>query len=89
MALKSLYENEDNELAAKSFDIIKKINAKISRLNKYYNSPTELFARSFELYISDSELLKTRAPLVYKFYQKALENNKIPLISEFVTRASN
>ena len=68
---------------------LKKINAKISRLNKYYNSPTELFARSFELYISDSELLKTKAPLVYKYYQKALENNKIPLISEFVTRASN
>jgi hypothetical protein len=66
---------------------LKKIHSKITRLNKYYNSPTELFARSFELYISNPEILKTKAPNVYNFYKNIKENNKIPLICEFINKA--
>ena len=64
--------------------LLKKVNSKISKLNKYYNSPTELFARSFELFITNSNSLKTNAPIVYSFYDDALRENKIPLLTNFV-----
>jgi len=42
---------------------LKRINAKINRLNKYYNNPFELFARFIELYYTDFEKAKKLAPL--------------------------
>lgn len=41
---------------------IRRVNSKISRLNKYYNSPTELFARSLEYYILDNAKFAIKSP---------------------------
>jgi transposase len=68
---------------------LKRVNSKISRLNKYYNSPTELFARSFELYIADSNKLLRIAPNVHKEFEKTLKENKIKLLTGFVKNLYN
>ena len=67
---------------------LKKINTKISRLNKYYNSTTELFARSFELYITDKKLLNKIAPKVADAYEQVLSKNCIPMLSNFVSKVN-
>jgi len=78
--LYSLEDVKDNELynylALQSKKrALKRVNSKISRLNKYYNSPTELFARAFEYYVSNEELLKQKAPNVYKAFKST--DNKL------------
>ena len=45
---------------------LKRINSKINRLNKYYNNPSELFARFTELYYTSPELANKIAPLACK-----------------------
>lgn len=55
---------------------LNRINSRISRLNKYYNSPTELFARSIETYLLDKEVFIKKAPNLAKYY----EQSDIPLI---------
>lgn len=62
----------------------RRLNSKISKLNNYYNSPTELFARSFEFYLTDKEKLMEIAPNVFCLYEKAIKSNKIPLMNKFV-----
>ena len=42
---------------------LKTINSRISRLNKYYNSPTELFARFIETYYIKPDIAKKLAPI--------------------------
>ena len=68
---------------------LKRINSKISRLNKYYNSPTELFARSFELYATDKIKLAKIAPNVYNSFEKALNSNKMTLLNGFIKNLYN
>ena len=63
---------------------LRRINSKISRLNKYYNSPTELFARSLEYYICDKERMKMKTPDLYKYYDSVINANKIPLITDML-----
>lgn len=41
---------------------IAKINARINKLNKYYNQPSELWARFFELFFTDELLARKIAP---------------------------
>ncbi len=65
---------------------LKRLNSKMNRLNKYYNSPTELFARSFELYISDKMQLKSTAPTVYSCYEKLMESGKQKILINFVNK---
>ena len=62
---------------------LRRINSRITKLNKYYNLPTELFARSFELFVDNSDALKLKAPTIFNFYQEAINTNKIPLLTEF------
>ena len=69
--------------------ILKRVNSKISRLNKYYNSPTELFARSFELYATDKNKLSKIAPNVYKSFEKVIKTNKITLLNGFIKNLNN
>lgn len=64
--------------------LLKRIKNRISKLNKYYNTPTELFARTFELYTTDKEKLKKIAPNIYNDYEECITNNKIPLITNFI-----
>jgi len=63
---------------------LKSINNKISRLNRYYNSPSELFARSMELYITNPETFKIKAPLLNEKYKSLIKNNIIPMMSNLV-----
>lgn len=55
---------------------LRRINSKISRLNRYYNSPTELFARSIETYLLNREMFIKNAPNLAMYY----EQKNIPLI---------
>ena len=63
---------------------MKRINSKISKLNRYYNSKTELFARAIELYISDKDTFKNKAPILYDKLANIIKNNKIPELTKFV-----
>ncbi len=62
---------------------IKRINSRISRLNRYYNSPTELFARAFELYVSDRGRLAKIAPDVCSKFNTFMESNNKNLLKDF------
>lgn len=64
--------------------IYKKISSKIAKLNRYYNKPSELLARSFEKYIFDEEYVKQEAPLVYNNYKNIMSSCKYPLLNKFV-----
>lgn len=55
---------------------LRSTNRKISRMNNYYNSPTELFARSIESYITDNEKFTQRAPKLLKSFNES----SLPLI---------
>ena len=64
--------------------IYRKISSKISKLNRYYNKPSELLARSFEKYVFDEDYVKKEAPLVYNNYKNILESGKYSVLNEFV-----
>lgn len=64
--------------------LLNRINSKISRLNKYYNSPSELFARAFETFVINPDQLKRISPRIYMLLKDAIDNNKIPLLNGFV-----
>lgn len=64
--------------------LLNRINSKISRLNRYYNSPSELFARAFETFINNPNHLNKIAPNVYFSLRDAIDKNKIPLLKGFV-----
>ena len=65
---------------------LKKINAKIARLNKYYNMNSELLARAFQYYITDNNIVKAKAPKVAKCFEETIKNNKIPYLTDFVNK---
>lgn len=72
----------ENYLKLKSLQRnLKRINSKITRLNKYYNAPTELFARSLETYITQKELFAKKAPNLLHYYDAAVQQQKVPLIA--------
>lgn len=59
-----------------------RINSKINRLNKYYNAPTELWARFCELYYLDNKKVNVIAP---KLARKMKKVNDAYKISELVS----
>lgn len=63
---------------------LKRLNSKISRINKYYNSPTELFARAFTIYLTDREQMRKIAPNTAAFVENAIQQEDIPLLSNLV-----
>ena len=69
--------------------LTRRINSKISRLNRYYNSPTELLARSFEYFVTKNETMKTRSPKLYNYYCKIINSKKIPMISKMAELVLN
>ncbi len=58
--------------------LLKRINSKISKINKYYNQPSELFARFIDSYYTQPELTKKIAPIAYNIIKntniKQIEN---------------
>lgn len=57
---------------------LRRINAKINRLNKYYNKTTELFARFVEQYFNINTHLRQIAPRACEEFDMALKQNKVP-----------
>jgi len=60
------------------------INNKISRLNKYYNAPSELLARSFEYYVFEPNTMKQKTPNLYLYYNHLLEHKNIKILNEII-----
>lgn len=67
---------------------LKRLNSKISRMNRYYNSPTELFARSFEMYATSRPSLKVIAPKIFEIFEENCKNPKIPELAIFLKKKS-
>lgn len=61
---------------------IARINSKINKLNKYYNQPSELWARFFELFFTDLSLAEKVAPLITKRFSNILKENRVYEFSE-------
>lgn len=57
---------------------ISRINSKINRLNKYYNQPSELWARFFELFFMERSAVKTLAPVITQKFETIVEKNIFP-----------
>lgn len=86
-SIRHLFEAKENLKLQIINPILKKrtlnsINNKISRLNRYYNSPTELFARSIEAYLMNREKFSKKAPLLLEKYDKAVKEDKIPMLTK-------
>ena len=64
--------------------MLKRINSKISRLNRYYNNPSELFSRAIEAYILSPNRLKTNHELLYCEINRAVETERIKVLTKFV-----
>lgn len=71
-------DNLDSSLEVQSYlklksllRALKRVNSRINRLNKYYNSPTELFARALEIYITDRNTFTQKAPELVKYFDNS------------------
>lgn len=65
---------------------LRRLNSKISRLNRYYNQPTELFARALEMYFTSNVECRKLAPSFSETIDKCLECNRVPVLSEFAEK---
>lgn len=61
--------------------IISRINAKINKINKYYNQPSELWARFFEFYFCHSKEAFEYAPLLSARFSNIVISNNITEIT--------
>ena len=50
---------------------LKRVNSRINKLNKYYNNPSELFARFLDSYYTKPENTKNIAPNAYKLISES------------------
>lgn len=62
---------------------LRRINSKISKLNKYYIKPSELFARFAETYFTDINTAKRIAPESCKKFEEIIKSKTIPEFYEF------
>ena len=65
------------------------INNKISRLNRYYSSPSELLARSFEYYFLEPEYMENKTPKLYNRYKEIIKSKRIKMLSDMVEIVSS
>ena len=61
---------------------LKRINTRINKLNRYYNSLTELFARSIEIYFLNSSLMNLKAPKLKTIYDNVIAENMLPSLTK-------
>ena len=59
-----------------------RINTKIRKLNNYYNQPSELWARFFELFFVDNQCSNELAPKATQVLKNLVNNCKYYEISE-------
>lgn len=62
---------------------LKRINSKITKLNKYYSEPSELFARFLTQYFLSYNKAKKFAPTITKKMDIAIKENKLPILTDF------
>ena len=87
--IKERLENELRTTQSSFFNNIKQrqlrsINSKIQRLNRYYNSYTELFARSMEIYVLENDKFSKKAPLLKKLYDSEFSKKQNLELSNFI-----
>lgn len=63
---------------------LNRINSRISKLNKYFNSSTELFARAFELFFTNRELMMKKAPNVLNAFDTIILKGENKYINKCV-----
>lgn len=63
---------------------LKRINNKIHRLNKYYNTLTELFARTLEMYVFEKEKINELAPNITNLLNNTINSEKIIQLNNFI-----
>ena len=69
----SLNDVQKNYIILKSKQrSLRRINSKINKLNRYYNNPSEMFARFVEMFYTQPEKLKSIAPVAYSKMEKTL-----------------
>lgn len=64
--------------------LLKRINSKMNRLNKYYNSTSELFARAIEMYVFKPQTVKEKAPAFYQIVENNLKTKKFIELNNIV-----
>ena len=64
--------------------LLKSVKTKMQRVNRYYNSKTELFARSMEQFILNVENFRLRAPNLYNLYSEFVETKKDLELNNFL-----
>lgn len=62
---------------------LKRINSRIAKLNKYYNEPSELFARFATQYFLSYEKVSKIAPTITHRMNEVIDSNKIPVLTKF------
>lgn len=60
-----------------------RLNARISKINRYLKQPTELFARFFELFCTDNEAVKNLAPQAYRRFMELKNSGYYPFLSDY------
>ena len=68
---------------------LKRVNSRISKLNRYYNQPTELFARFADVYCTNPELANKLAPNACRQFENILANGRIKELSEMYQLLQN
>lgn len=63
---------------------LKRLKSRVSALNKYYNTPTELFARSFEAFIYEENYLKENSPIIFNCYKNFTTKNNNNLVNGLI-----
>jgi len=67
----------------------RRINNRISRLNKYYNSPTEIFARSMEVYLLEGAKMRKNAPKLCEKYDNQIQSGRFNILNKFIDILDN
>ena len=57
---------------------LKRINSRIAKLNRYYTSTGELFARCIEMYFTNKEVVAVKAPSICTLLNDALNSGTVP-----------
>lgn len=86
-SIKSLSEDDFTSLYLKLKSkqrLLKRLKGRVSKLNRYYNQPTELFARSFEAYFLKNNATSKLAPNVCRAYESFINNSSSKLLTDFV-----
>lgn len=66
--------------------LLKRISAKINRLNSYYKRPSELFARFVEALFANTNKVSEIAPYAYLVFCNELAHNRYPELADFINK---